>query len=176
MALFDLEFSNDNISLGPCYVYWKGPLDLTFRHVGHTFGGVSVSITQSAYELKSDLYGDTPVRVMDGGIRLEATVNMTETTFENLKMLFSSATDETTYLTFGKPVGGVLNTGELILEPTDGSEVFHIYSAAANIGEAVEISYTTENQRVLACKFVALMDDSREEGDQLFRIGGWDSS
>jgi len=176
MALFATDFDSDNISLGPCFVFWKGPLDVSFRHVGHTFGGVSVSITQTAYELKSDLYGDTPVRVVDGGVRLEITVNMTETTFDNLKMLFSSATDETTYLTFGKPVGGQINTGELILEPTDGSEVFHVYKAAANIGEAVEISYTTENQRVLACKFVGLIDDGRTSGDQLFRIGGWDST
>jgi hypothetical protein len=176
MALFATDFDSDNISLGPCFVFWKGPLDVSFRHVGHTFGGVSVSITQTAYELKSDLYGDTPVRVVDGGVRLEITVNMTETTFDNLKMLFSSATDETTYLTFGKPVGGAINTGELILEPTDGSEVFHVYKAAANIGEAVEISYTTENQRVLACKFVGLIDDTRTSGDQLFRIGGWDST
>ena len=166
MALFATDFDSDNISLGPCFVFWKGPTDLSFRHVGHTFGGVSVSITQTAYELKSDLYGDTPVRVVDGGVRIEVTVNMTETTFDNLKMLFSSATDGTpaTYLTFGKPVGGEINTGELILEPTDGSEVFHLYNAAANIGEAVEISYTTENQRVLACKFVGLIDDSRASG------------
>jgi hypothetical protein len=176
MTLFATNFDSDNISLGPCFVYWKGPTELTFRHVGHTFGGVNVSIQQKAIELKSDQYGDTPVRTIDAGITINATVNMTEKTFDNLKMLFSSAEEDGSILKFGKPIGGQINTGELILEPTDGSEVFHIYKAAANIGKAVEIAYTADKQRVFACEFAGLIDDTRESGDQLFRIGGWDST
>ena len=101
---------------------------------------------------------------------------MTESTFANLKVLFASATDETTYLTFGKPVGEPVTTGELVLEPIDGSEVIQIYNAAPNVGGAVEIAFTTDNQRVYACRFVGLIDDARVSGDQLFRIGGFSSS
>lgn len=176
MALFTTNFDSDNIALGPCFVYWKGSGDVDYRHVGHTYGGVTVSITQAAYELKSDQYGDTPVRVVDGGVKVEVTANLTEATSDNLQMLFSSATEDGGILTFGKPVGGQLNTGELILEPTDGSDIFHIYKAGANIGSAIEIGFTTDKQRVFACKFMALIDDSRDSGDQLFRIGGWDST
>jgi len=170
MAQYPLSFDSDNISIGPCYVYFQG------IHVGHTFGGVTVSVTQNTYELKSDQYGDTPLRVLDAGLVMEVTVNMTESTFANLKILFASATDETTYLTFGKPVGEPVTTGELVLEPIDGSEIYQIYNAAPNVGGAVEIAFTTDNQRVYACKFVALIDDQRDSGDQLFRIGGFSSS
>jgi hypothetical protein len=170
MPQYPLVFDSDNISIGPCYAYFQGV------HVGHTFGGVTVSITQNTYELKSDQYGDTPLRVLDAGLVCEVTVNMTESTFDNLKILFASATDQTTYLTFGKPVGEPVTTGELVLEPIDGSELYQFYNAAPNVGGAVEIAFTTDNQRVYACRFVALIDDQRVSGDQLFRIGGFSSS
>ena len=170
MPQYPLVFDSDNISIGPCYVYFAGV------HVGHTFGGVTVSITQNTYELKSDQYGDTPLRVLDAGLVMEITVNMTESTFANLKLLFASATDETTHLTFGKPVGELVTTGELVLEPIDGSEIYQIYNAAPNVGGAVEIAFTTDNQRVYACRFMGLIDDQRVSGDQLFRIGGFSSA
>ena len=170
MPQYPLSFDSDNISIGPCYVYFAGV------HVGHTFGGVTVSITQNTYELKSDQYGETPLRVLDAGLVMEVTVNMTESTFANLKLLFASATDETTYLTFGKPVGEIVTTGELVLEPIDGSEIYQIYNAAPNVGGAVEIAFTTDNQRVYACRFMGLIDDARVSGDQLFRIGGFSSA
>jgi|PlaIllAssembly_1097288.scaffolds.fasta_scaffold00072_8 hypothetical protein len=169
MTVYTTAFDSDNISIGPAYVYFAG------RHVGHTYGGVSVSITQNVYELKSDQYGETPVKVLDAGLALEITVNLTEATFANLKMLFASAVDNTTFLTFGKPVGGAIGTGALVLEPIDGSDIFQVYKAAPNIGGAIEIGFTTDNQRVYACKFVGLIDDSRPSGDQLFRIGGFSS-
>lgn len=169
MATFPLAYDSEKISIGPCYVFFDG------RHVGHTFGGVTFSVTQNVYELKSDLYGDTPVGAKDAGLVVEVTANLTEATFDNLKMLFASATDETTYLTFGRPVGGEIKTGELVLEPIDGSSIVQIYKAAANIGGALEIAYTTDNQRVFACKFVGLIDDTREIGDQLFRLGNYSS-
>ena len=170
MPQYPLVFDSDNISIGPCYVYFAGV------HLGHTFGGVTVSVTQNTYELKSDQYGDTPLRVLDAGLVMEVTVNMTESTFANLKLLFASATDETTHLTFGKPVGGVVTTGELVLEPIDGSEIYQVYNAAPNVGGAVEIAFTTDNQRVYACRFMGLIDDARVSGDQLFRIGGFSSA
>ena len=170
MTVYATSFDSNNISIGPAYVYFAGV------HVGHTYGGVSMSITQNTYDLKSDQYGETPVRVLDAGLVLEITVNMTESTFANLKILFASATDETTYLTFGKPVGEAVTTGELVLEPIDGSDVVQVYNAAPNVGGAIEIAFTTDNQRVFACRFVGLIDDTRDSGDQLFRIGGFSSS
>ena len=169
MTIKATAFDSDNISIGPAYIYFAG------RHVGHTYGGVNISITQNVYELKSDQYGETAVKVVDAGLVLEVTVNLTEATFENLKMLFASATDKTTYLTFGKPVGGAITTGELLIEPIDGTDIFQIYKAAPNIGGAVEIGFTTDSQRIFACKFIGLIDDSRVSGDQLFRIGSYSS-
>lgn len=169
MSVYTLAFDSGNISIGPCYAYFDG------RHLGHTYGGVTMSVTQNTYELKSDQYGETPVRVLDAGLVLEVTVNMTESTFENLQVLFASAINQTTFLTFGRPVGEPVTTAELVLEPIDGSEIIQIYNAAPNVGGAVEIAYTTDNQRVYACRFVGLIDDTRPSGDQLFRIGGFSS-
>ena len=169
MTIYATDFNSDNLQLGPCLVYWNGV------HVGHTEGGSTISITQSGYELKSDNYGDTPLKTVDAGVSIEVTVNLAEMSFTNLKMLFASATDETDHLTFGKPIGGELNTGELVLEPQDGSSIFQLYKAVANLGSAVEIGFTANNQRVIACKFKGLIDDTRTEGDQLFRIGGYSS-
>lgn len=175
MSIYPTSYDSDNISIGPCEVFFKGV------HVGHTYGGVTLSLTQNVYELKSDQYGETAVRVLDAGLVLEVTANLTESTFANMKMLFASAVEVAesgtepdiipAHLTFGKPVGGAISTGELILEPTDGSDVFQIYKAAPNIGSTVEIGFTTDNQRVFQTKFVGLIDDSRPSGDQLFRLG-----
>lgn len=167
------DFTKENIKIGPAYIYWNG------RHIGHTYGGVSISITQNVYELKSDQYGEIPLKVIDAGIRIEVTANFTEHTFANLQILFSTGTlvvGNNDYMTFGKPVGSdEVSSGILIIEPTDSSEPFIIYNAAANIGEAMEIGFTVDNQRVYACKFVGLIDDARTSGDQLFRIGGYSS-
>lgn len=169
MTVYPLAQNSDNISIGPCFAYYKG------THLGLTYGGVTIDVTQSAYEIKTDQYGDTPVRHLDGGLKVEVTVNMTESSFANLKVLFASATDQTTYLTFGKPVGSPIIGGELVLEPTDGSSIIQIYKAVPNIGGAIQIAFTTANQRVYACKFVGQMDTSRTSGDQLFRIGNYSS-
>jgi hypothetical protein len=73
-------------------------------------------------------------------------------------------------------VGTEITGQELVLEPTDGSSIIQVYNAVPNIGGAIEIAYTTGNQRVYACKFAGLIDVTRTSGDQLFRIGGFSSS
>ena len=172
-------FDSSKISIGPAYVYYDGV------HLGHTYGGVSVSITQNVFELKSDQYGETPVGMQDAGVAIEAMVNLTEATFSNLQVLFASATlvaeDAgppliTEHLEFGKPIGGVIAAACLILEPIDGTEILTIYKAAPNIGSTIELPYNNESQRIFATKFVGLIDDTRTAGDQLFRIGGYDAT
>jgi hypothetical protein len=172
-------FDSANISIGPAFIYYNGV------HLGHTYGGVSVSITQNVFELKSDQYGETPVRTQDAGVSIDVTANLTESTFANLQVLFASASlvseDEgppliTEHLEFGKPIGGSITAYPLIVEPTDGSDIITIYKAAPNIGSAIEIAFNNESQRVYATTFKGLIDDSRAEGDQLFRIGGYDAS
>ena len=170
------SFNVENLAVSPCLVYFKGPSDQTYRHVGHTFGGVEVSMTQSAVECKSDEYGEAALKSVDSGTKMSVTAHLAEATFANLQMMFTTAqavgTGNKEYMTFGMPVGTELITGDLVLQPTDGSSMFRIYRAAANVGSAINVTYDSTKQRVYPCKFDALIDTTRMSGDQLYRIGG----
>ena len=170
------NFNVENLAVSPCLVFFMGPEDTVYRHVGHTFGGVEISITQGAVECKSDEYGEAALKTVDSGIKMSVTAHLAEATYKNLAMMFTTAkavgSGDKEYMTFGMPVGTELITGDLVLQPTDGSSMFRLYRAAANVGSAINVTYDSTKQRVYPCKFDALIDTNRTSGDQLFRIGG----
>lgn len=164
-------YSEDNIRLGVCEVSYAG------SHVGHTLGGCNVRITTISVEKKTDKYGDVPVGYNDLGTRIEVTVNIAEETISNIASYFPTGATgihglSTDIVSFGRTVGTALTGGRLVLDPVDGGEPIVIYKAVPNPDETQEIGYTNDGQRVWSVVFKGLPQSFRDEGDQLFRIGG----
>lgn len=160
------SYSEDNIRLGVCEVEFDG------NHMGHTYGGCTVSITTISVEKKTDKYGDVPVGYNDLGTRIEVTVRFTEEELAKIKKYFPTGTDAGDRITFGRTIGTALPSYRLVLDPVDGGEPIVIYRAVANPDTTQDIEYNNDGQRVWTVVFKGLPLSGRGENDQLFRIGG----
>lgn len=162
----DLHYNTQNVKLGVCEVEFNG------RHLGHTFGGVTLRIGTLAAEKKVDRYGDMVIGYHDMGTTVEAVLNVAEETIDNIAAYFPNATKSGSTVTFGRTVGQELVGYGLVLDPVDGGDPVVIYKAVPNPGETVEVAYTVGDQRVWQVTFKGTPDDNRPNGDNLFRIGG----
>lgn len=163
-----------NIRVGVCSVTFDG-VDL-----GHTAGGVELTYSPEYLDIKVDLYGNTIVDKALIGEGFMAKVPLAEYTLENLKVAIANATStgspSITKLTMGKKVGDLLSTlsGLLVLHPiandaSDLSEDIVIHKAVVH--NEIPLSYKFDEQRVIAVEFVALIDESKSDGNYLGLIG-----
>lgn len=155
-----------NIVLGLCNVRFDGV------QLGLTKGGVIVRITQSVVDAVVDDYGDTPVARFDKGVSIEVEVNMVEyADLDKVAKAFPTAVVRSDRLEFGSQAGSQIDTGRLVLDPLNANDHNIMVYRAAPIGNA-EISFTNDDVKVFTATFMGLIDTTRNEGDQLFRIGG----
>ncbi len=160
------NYDLDNVKLGVCEVEYNGV------HLGHTMGGVTLRIGTLAAEKKVDRYGDQVVGYVDMGTTVEAVLNVAEETLNNIEKYFPNSTRVGDIVHFGGTVGSALTGYPLVLDPTDGGDPIIIYLAVPNAGEVVEVPYTVSDQRTWSVTFKGIPDDTRPDGQALFRIGG----
>tara|TARA_Y100000310_G_scaffold338183_1_gene427132 strand:+ start:951 stop:1493 length:543 start_codon:yes stop_codon:yes gene_type:complete len=166
--------------LGPCSVVWDSdgtPVDL-----GVTKGGVEVTTRDDNREITCDQYGDSPIAGRLAGTRIEAKVVLMEWSYVTMNEILMSghripaAPAAQTGITFGQTFGDKHESyaKEVTLHPqeqaaADLSEDVILYKAFPRIDTAVP--YSLDGERVVEVTFVGLIDDTRNEGDQLWRIG-----
>lgn len=140
-------------------------------NIGFTKGGVDVNITMSSLDALIDDYGDTPIESFDRGTAIEVVINGAESARANLALAFPTAVVAGDRLKFGGQVGAKIPTGRLVIEPVAGNlDPVVVYKARAT--SDITISFNNEDIAVITTTFVGLIDTSRADGDQLFRIGG----
>lgn len=147
-----------NLDIGACSITLDG-VDL-----GHTMGGVSVSVSRDIVELFADQYAG-PVNLASTYENIEVTFNFAETDLVKLKELFpltkTSAT--ATAVSFGGEAGTLYRSlaAQLILHPynrevVDKEADLVIEKAVAHGDFSYE--YTKDNQKVYSVTMTGLID------------------
>lgn len=159
-----------NVKLGVCNVSFDG-VDL-----GHTKGGVVVTYEAKTHEKTVDLYGESPVDIDVIGESLKAVVPLAELTVANLGVAMPAGTPDTSKLTLGGEAGKSLGSvaHQLVLHPianatSDLSGDVILYKAVAT--GKVELNYKVDEETIIEVEFTALIDETREDGDQLGMFG-----
>ena len=161
----DLRTTTEIRNLGPCRINFGS------RDMGFTQGGVSAKITTDWKDVTIDEYGVVPVDAIDRGTTIEVTVPLVQASLENYE--YALPTGKNSPLdrhTFGRQVGTSIPKYRLIIDPVGEEDGIVIYKAG--IVDLDELGYNIDGERVLGCHFKGFIDDTRTNGDKLFRIFG----
>lgn len=175
----------DSINVGVAELYFYPEGQEIPIYLGLTKDGVIFKYETNWKELTSDQTGTTPLDDVQIGESATAEVKILDTTKQKIAMIIPPATAigssaEPDAVTFGKRPGlrATHHAGKLVIHPisagNDRSYDVVIYRTA-NTG-SLELAFKLEEEWVIPCKFKAYFDDSRQTGDQLFRIGEDNSS
>lgn len=154
---------------------------LTYGDVelGHTDGGCEFSYEPEYTDIVVDAYGKTVADKVLVGEAVKVKVTLAEITLDRLKMAMPTGTLAGTTsqkLTLGSAPGKKLSDGaqELLMHPAfkavDDLEFDISLYKAAIIGE-VKLPYKFDEKTVYEVTFIALIDETKEDGDYLACIG-----
>lgn len=148
-----------NVKIGACSVTFGG------TDLGHTKGGVEVSIKTKKADITVDETGETPRDFSLLGEEITVKVRLAETQVANLANILPMATLEAgnAGLQVGSKAGKrfAQYAKELVLRPignTDDSEDVILYKAIS-LSE-VSVPYTNDEERVIEVEFQALWDET----------------
>lgn len=173
-----------NLRIGDVEVYFTPPGEYEV-FLGQTHGGVEFSFEREFEDLVVDKYGNMPVDMALTGQNLLVKAFLAEMTTENISRAIpegdfdEAGTDSK--LQLGRDSGFLMSTiaGLLRLhprrnDPDSRDEDIYIYLAVSH--ESVEIPYKIDEQRVLEVTWRALVDEDRDDGNRLGRVGDVDIS
>lgn len=149
-----------------------GLVDVSYNNIslGFTAGDTVVTITHQQANIVVDDYGETPVDIYDIGEQISVVVPITQLSLTNLNIAIPGSTLTGDRIKVGRQAGTKLTAQTLILDAiSSGDSNLTIYRAVVTeIGD-----YTFNNeQRVLPITFMGVIDTSRPDGDNLYRMGG----
>ena len=163
-----IETSTEFRRLGTCGVSFGG------RNMGYTRGGVTVKITTSWVDIFVDRFGEVPLDAVDIGTNIEAFTPLAQGSIDNYNDGFDTGDTGGAGggpITFGRQVGSSIIKQELILVPINDNDVIRIYKAGAV--DVDELGYNNEGHRILGIHWKGFLDESRDEGDRVFKIFGY---
>lgn len=158
--------------MGVCQVLLDG------ADMGHTLGGVEATYEPTYEMVKVDRYGDTPVDYKLKGEMLRVKVPLAEITVANIKKAIAHGTlagSGNARVTLGSRSGKGTSgkTGQLVLHPIDAgaSRAYDIALYKAFPMSEVVLNHMVDEQKVIEVEFVALIDESKSDGNYLGLIG-----
>lgn len=159
------------VKVGVCSVTFGG-IDL-----GHTKGGVEVSYEPIHKDVMVDTYGQTPVQKYLIGEKFTAKVPLAEYSIANLRNAmpqteFAGAANAR--VTIGHKAGqaATADAQQLVLHPiAEGTRAFDIVMYKAYSESSVVLSHKIDEERVIEVEFVALIDETKSDGNYLGLIG-----
>jgi len=149
-----------NLDIGACSLTLDG-VDL-----GHTVGGVEVTLSRETAELLADQYAG-PVNYASTKQEITVTVNLGEVDLAKLKKVFplNEAGATATAIPFGTEAGILYRqyAGKLVLHPynrnaSDKTADLVVVNAVAQAD--LSYSYSKEDQKVYAVEFKGLIDNA----------------
>lgn len=156
---------------------------ITFGGVdlGHTVDGTELEIEREFTEVKTDLYGNTPVDYVLAGQKATIKMKLAEITPGTLAYIAPEADWDVgtadDHVHFGTKAGYSLRSDalELVITPqggnTDGNLTITLFKAVST--DNVKLAYKIDEQSVFEVTFTALVDESRAatDGRLLGRFG-----
>jgi len=149
--------------------------------LGHTVDGAEVEIEREFTEVKTDIYGNTPVDYVLAGQKASIKLKLAEITPGILSYVIPEADwdvgSTNNHLHFGSRAGYSLRDDalQLVLTPlgknADNSRTITLFRAVST--ENATVAYKIDEQSVYEVTFTALVDESRNstDGRLLGRIG-----
>lgn len=149
--------------------------------LGHTVDGAEIEIEREFTELKTDLYGNTPVDYVLTGQKATVKLKLAEIHPNTMAYVVPEAdwdvgsSDE--HVHFGTKAGYSLRNDalELVITPqggnVDGNLTFTFFKAVST--DNMTLNYKIDEQAVFEVTFTALVDESRAatDGRLLGRMG-----
>lgn len=139
-----------------------------------TDGGYEVQVTNEVLELTSDTHGSSPVGAVLTGQRVEVTAQFAATTIDALKTAIATSTKVTgstkDELNVGSAVGGALTTAELVITPTQNTDLA-ITIHEAYVATDLTLMFKFNEKNTYEVKFVGVIDTAATNGERLFRVG-----
>lgn len=135
--------------------------------VGHTMGGVTVSITEESNDIMADDFGVMPVDSVYNGSTVEVTVPLGQIEMTSLETAFPFAVLADSKLKHGKIVGerASAHFAELVVQPTATAFVgVSLVVHNAVVSEVSDISFTNDEQTVTEVTFRGYLDSSSTDG------------
>jgi hypothetical protein len=165
-----------NLKVGAGSLVTFGGVDL-----GHTVDGAEIEIEREFVEVKTDLYGNTPIDYVLSGQKATIKLKLAELTPNTMAYVVPEAdwdvgaTDE--HVHFGTKAGYSLRNDalQLVITPqggnTDGNLTITFFKAVST--EPVTWAYKIDEMSVFEVTFTALVDESRNatDGRLLGRMG-----
>lgn len=159
---------------GPCRITYKG-VDL-----GHTTGGVLLTVERDFEDVKVDRYGETPIDKVLTGNRVMVNFTLAQPSHRSLDVAIpeTSSIDGTAgdRIDLGTQAGASLRAeaGLLVIHPlkndnADLSDDVNIYKAVS--AENVELPMRIDEQKVVEITMHALVDETYGTGRRLGHVG-----
>lgn len=156
---------------------------ITFGGVdlGHTVDGTEIEIEREFTEVKTDLYGNTPVDFVLAGTKAMVKLKLAEITPGTLSYVMPEADWDVgaadDHVHFGSKAGYSLRNDslQLVITPqgnnADGNLTFTFFKAVST--DNMKLAYKIDEQSVFEVTFTALVDESRAatDGRLLGRMG-----
>lgn len=159
------------VELGACSITFNG-VDL-----GHTLEGCEFTYEPVHTEVKVDKYGETVVDLRLIGEKVTVKCKLAE--FKNTN--WAVAIPQGAYAgaanarrTFGAAAGkkGSDDAAQLVIHPLDkGTREHDIVLHKAYVQNAITIAHKNDEQKTMEVEFMALVDESKSDGNYLGLIG-----
>lgn len=151
---------------------YSGPTSVMIddADIGHTQGGVEVSVAPKNRMRNVDIYGDGVVEVIHLGDEVKVSAPLAEYTALTLQQGYSIGNDQTAavtnkYMGLGRKAGFVYPDVDLKLSPTISGQTahkVHLYKAVA-IG-TLQMKYAASDDRILKVDWQGKIDASKTDG------------
>lgn len=159
-----------NVRLGQC--------DLTYNSqaLGHTKGGVEITIANDVKTATIDHYGTSPIAARHNGSRVEIKTTLAEYAYAQLLKVINGAVDADTgaSVAVGMAAGTELTGSLLTLHPSnvaaeDLTLDVQVWKAVV-IGES-KMPFRVDEETVYEVTWLALCDTTKTNGQRLIRFG-----
>lgn len=156
-----------------------GPVDVSINGVdiGHQQGGAEFTYEPNWKEIFVDKYGETPVDYKLKGEKISVKVRFAEFTIANLKKVMPEAVfggAANARITLGSNAGARASSKavELVLHPSDkGTREDDIVLYRAYPIGPITLVHNNDDDKVYEAEFVALVDETKSNGNYLGLIG-----
>lgn len=154
-------------------------MDVTLNGVdlGHIKGGVEITYEPQYHDVMVDKYGETIVEKYLTGEKVTAKMALAEATIANIGVAIpqgSFAGAANARRTVGSKAGKKASTSayQLVLHPSNlGTKQFDFVMHKAYVESAVTLPHQNDTEVLIEVTFVALLDESKSDGNYLGFFG-----